>query len=333
MAGKVFIAAVRDGLARAYEAQAGRWDVESVLPGVQVNCLGADPLNPEAVYAGTEHDGLMRSCDRGKTWQRVGLEGKVVKSVAVSPTTAGTIYAGVRPAGVLVSSDNGGSWSELAGFRKVKEFFWFSPASPPFTAYVQSIVLPSARPGTVVAGIELGGVVVSTDGGQTWMRHRRGALRDCHMLFAHPTDGRWVYEAGGTGGGAAVSTDGGLTWHKHSKGLDRHYGWAVCADATRPDVWYVSRSPGPGKAHDESKGQAEAYIFRSMGGRPWEKLGGGLPQPLNYMPYAILTSPNEPGRVYAGLSNGDVWHSPDQGDTWERLPLRMPGNNRPMIRP
>ena len=331
MAGKVFIAAAHDGLARAEQTQSGRWEVESMMPGVQVNGLCTDPLNPDAVYVGSEAGGVLRSCDRGRTWQSIGIEDRVVKAVAVSPTSAGTIYAGVRPAGMLVSRDGGVSWNELDGFRKVKEFFWFSPASPPFTAYVQSIALPRHRPGTVVVGIELGGVVVSTDGGQTWMKHRRGALRDCHMLFSHPTDGRWVYEAGGTGGGAAVSTDGGLTWHKHSKGLDRHYGWAVAADATRPDVWYVSLSPGPGKAHDESKGQAEAYIFRSEGGRPWEKLGGGLPQPLSYMPYSILTSPEEPGHVYAGLSNGEVWHSADRGDTWEKLPLQMPGNNRPLI--
>ena len=103
-------------------------------------------------------------------------------------------------------------------------------------------------------------------------------------------------------------------------GLDRHYGWAAAADPARPDIWYVSLSPGPMKAH--SADNAQAYIFRSMGGA-WEKLTGGLPQPLDYMPYALLTDRETPGHLYAGLSNGDVWHTTDYGDHWQQLPVNM----------
>jgi hypothetical protein len=77
------------------------------------------------------------------------------------------------------------------------------------------------------------------------------------------------------------------------------------------------------KAHVE--GRAEAYIFRSVGGAPWEKLGGGLPQPLMSMPYALLTDADAPGHLYAGLSNGDVWHTKDRGDRWEKLPFSLGG--------
>jgi hypothetical protein len=30
--------------------------------------------------------------------------------------------------------------------------------------------------------------------------HRKGALRDCHSLKFHTTNGNWAYEAGGNGG-------------------------------------------------------------------------------------------------------------------------------------
>lgn len=56
------------------------------------------------------------------------------------------------------------------------------------------------------AGIELGAVVRSEDGGRTWSGHRHGALRDCHSLTFHHSHAQWVYEAGGTGGGAAVKS-------------------------------------------------------------------------------------------------------------------------------
>jgi hypothetical protein len=215
---------------------------------------------------------------------------------------------------VFVSRDGGSSWRELKGFRRVKRWFWFSPAGKPFTAYVQGIALSPTDPKVIVAGIELGATVRSADGGRNWEAHKRGSLRDCHTLTQN-----WVYEGGGSDGGAAFSRDNGQTWQQHKAGLDRHYGWAVAADPARPDTWYVSVSPSPGKAH--SGGNAEAYIFRSVGGKPWQKLAGGLPQPLDHMPYALITDPDAPGHLYAGLGNGDMWHTADHGDNWHKLPF------------
>ena len=81
----------------------------------------------------------------------------------------------------------------------------------------------------------------------------------------------------------------------------------MAADPARPDVWYISISTGPDRAHSGSN--AQAAIFRRMGDEAWERLSGGLPEPMNYMPYALLTDPAAPGHLYAGLSNGEVWHS------------------------
>jgi hypothetical protein len=169
----------------------------------------------------------------------------------------------------------------------------------------------------------------SEDGGRTWSGHRPGALRDCHSLTFHATNGDWVYEAGGTGAGVSISGAGGRTWKQSKAGLDRHYGWAVAADPVRPEVWYASLSTGASKAHSEN--DAQAYIFRSVGGAAWQKLSGGPPQPLSDMPYALLTDPAEPGHVYAGLSNGNVWQSRDQGESWRRLPFNMGGIHRTLI--
>jgi hypothetical protein len=249
------------------------------------------------------------------------MEGHVVKAIAISPAVPGLIVVGTRPARVFISHDGGGSWMESMSFRKKRRFFWFSPAEKPFTAYVQGIALSPTNPDVMVVGVELGSVVRSTDGGKTWQDHRTGALRDCHSLKFHATDGDWVYEAGGTGAGAAFSRDAGNTWTQSRQGLDRHYGWAAAADPARPEVMYVSLSPGPMKAH--SADNAQAYIFRSIGGGIWEKLSGGLPQPLNHMPYALLTDSDAPGHLYAGLSSGDVWHTADYGDHWQQLPLNL----------
>ncbi len=261
----------------------------------------------------------------GRSWRALGpLEGAgaTVKAIAASPRQRDVVYAGTKPARLFKSQDGGASWHELPALRRIRgRRFWFSPAERPFTAYVQAIALSPCDAERIVVGIEFGATVVSDDGGRSWSNHRRGSLRDCHNLCFHAADGSWVYEAGGTGGGAAFSRDGGHTWTQARAGLDRHYGWAVAADPTDPATWYVALAPGPAQAHGEEG--AQAAIFRREG-EGWRRLAGGLPQPLPYMPYALVTDPREPGALYAGMSSGEIWRSGDRGDSWARLPLRMP---------
>lgn len=64
-----------------------------------------------------------------------------------------------------------------------------------------------------------------------------------------------------------------------------------------------------------------ARIYRRRDGEPWQPLTGGLPEPLPAMPYALLATD---GRLFAGLANGQLWGSRDQGDTW--TPLQLGGD-------
>lgn len=328
MPARAFLATTGAGLARASEAAHGDWQVTHLLPGHGVRCLAVDRLNPGRVYAGTP-SGVLRSNDAGATWQPCGLSGHIVTALSASPMQPGRVYAGTKPAGLCVSHDGGQTWDELPGFRRIPwRWLWLSPAEPPFIGYVQAIAPSPTDPNRLVVGIEAGATVLSQDGGQTWTAHQPGALRDCHSLSFHARHGDWVYEGGGSGAGAAVSADGGRTWAQPRVGLDRHYGWAVAADPAQPELWYVSLSPGAFKAHSERA--AEAYIFRHAGGR-WQRLAGGLPQPLNHMPYALLTDPDAPGTLYAGLSNGDLWLSRDGGDAWQQLPVNLGGIHRALV--
>jgi hypothetical protein len=322
MNAKIFLATTGSGLARAKRVSTGDWTVEFLLEEQDVRCLAADPLNPGVVYAGTQGEGVLRSDDSGRTWAPAGLTGRTVKSIAASPHDAGTLYAGTKPAHMYLSRDSGQSWVGLEGFRRIRgRWFWFSPAEKPGTAYVQAVALSPTDPAVILAGIEFGAVVRSTDGGQTWSGHLRGALRDCHTLKFHATLGDWAYEAGGTGGGASVSRDGGQTWRKVKAGLSKHYGVACAVDPARPEVWYVSVAPSPWKAFGE---KAEGYLYRAAGGAGWQPIGWE-PHPLRQMPVALVTDPTAPGHLYAGLTQGDVWFSADYGDTWQKLPFNLKG--------
>lgn len=323
MKAEVFIATTGNGLARASRATDDKWSVEFLLADRDVRCLATDPLDPHAVYAGTQGSGVLRSDDRGERWRPAGLDGHAVTSLAVSRSEPDTLYAGTKPALLFVSRDGGAHWTELDAFRRIPIRRFLGSIT-----YVKAIAPSPSDPNVINVGIEGVATVRSADGGKSWTGHLEGALRDCHTLVSHPNDGDWVYEAGGTGAGAAFSQDAGRTWTQKRTGLDRHYGWACAADPGNPEVWYVSVSPGPWKAH--SNNNARAAIFRSTGDG-WRRLAGGLPQPLDHMPYALLTYPGSPGHLYAGLSNGEVWHSPDYGEGWRQLAFDLKAIKRELI--
>ncbi|NUM44444.1 MAG: hypothetical protein HUU38_07020 [Anaerolineales bacterium] len=331
-----FLAATGNSLARA-EFTNGQWHVQHLFKNSRINCLAADSRTPHRVFAGTQTGGVYRSSDGGQSWTPVGLAGIPVKSLAVSPHAPNTLYAGCKPVSLFISHDAGESWKELPALRACRKWWWFSPAEPPdWRPYVQALALSPADPKIILAGMEIGGVLRSEDGGQSW-KTVRGALLDCHSLMFHPTNGNWVYEGGGSGAGAAFSRDGGQTWQQPRAGLGKKYGWMVAADPVRPEVWYLSASELPNLLKGEfappahMDGNVRAHIYRSVGGAAWEQLSGGLPVPLDYMAYALLPDPTAPGHLYAGFANGDVWHTTDYGDHWTQMPFNLGGIHRTLI--
>lgn len=323
----VFLAAPGRGIARA-ERFAGLWSVTHLLGEQRVRCLAA---GRDVLWAGTHGAGVWRSEDGGLRWEPAGLDGRVVTAVAPSPDDPARVYAGLKPAAVAVTADGGAAWTELDGFRRIRgRRLWFSPAEPPGSPYVQGLAVAPGDPDLVVAGMEFGAVVRTTDGGRSWSGHRKGAIRDCHTLIFHVTDGSRVYE-GGAGfpwRPCAASRDGGVTWTS-PRGNRLGYGWACAADPADPDTMYCSAASGPGRAHGSRP--ADAHLYRSTGGGPWVRLTGGLPDPLDAMPYALMTDPSAPGHLYAGLADGRVFFTADRGDRWTRLALDLGRVERDLI--
>lgn len=323
-----FIATTSHEVVRAGQTTAGNWAVEPVLEDQNVSCLAGDPRDSNFVYAGTQGNGVLRSTDRGQSWQPAGLQGQIVKSIAICRADSQVIYVGTKPPAVFVTHDGGQTWTEQESFRKLRRWFWFTPAESG-DPYVMGLAVSPTDPNLVIAGVEVGGTFRSVDGGQTWQGHLKGTSRDCHSLRFHQTNGDWVYQAGG-GWPAAVSADGGLTWKQPLRGLGWSvYGMAVTADPADPSIWYASAAPLAmfpqlnKMPRGHFGGEANAFLFRKCGNSRWERLGGGLPQPLDYMAYALATDPESSGHLYAGLSNGDVWHTADYGDHWQQLPFNL----------
>jgi photosystem II stability/assembly factor-like uncharacterized protein len=300
-------AATGDGIARLDETN-DEWSVELLLEGSGAQCLAVDPHDPDTVYAGLRERGVQRTYDGGRTWVDSGLPEPGVFSLAVSAAD-GAVYAGTEPSRLFRSADHGESWRELDALLELPSRpTWRFPPRP-WTSHVRWIAPNPHDAELILVGIELGGLMRSSDGGATWQDHRPGAQRDVHSLAWHPVVGGRAYEAGG--GGAAFSEDAGETWRPADDGRDRHYTWSVAVDRNDPELWYVSASTGPYAAH--GGGDPEARIYRRQAGEPWRALSGGLPDPLPAMPYALVDGD---GRLFAALADGQIWQSSDRGDSW-----------------
>src|SRR6266566_1917521 len=283
-------AATGDGIARLDESGEA-WTVELCLPGSGAQCLAVDPKDPDTVYAGLREGGVRRTVDAGRTWFDCALPEPGVFLLAMSAAD-GAVYAGTEPSRLFRSDDGGESWRELEALLELPSRPRWSFPPRPWTSHVRWIAPSPHDADLLLVGIELGGLMRSADGGQSWQDHRPGAQPDVHSLAWHPRTRGRAYEAGG--GGAAFSTDAGETWQPADEGRDRHYTWSVTVDPDDP----------------------QARIYRQSDGERWQPLTGGLPEPLPAMPYALLATD---GRLFAGLADGQLWESHDRGDSWTAM--------------
>jgi hypothetical protein len=302
------------------EEHDAEWEVSTTLAMGGAQCVAVDSARSQAAYAGSRGRGLWRSSDGGRTWDDAALPERDVFSVAVSAAD-GSVYAGCEPSRLFVARD-GDSWRELEALQAIPSKATWSFPPRPWTSHVRWIAPNPHEASVLLVGIELGGLMRSDDGGESFADHRPGAQRDVHALAWHPDVPGWAYEA--AGGGTAWSSDWGDRWEPLDAGRDRHYAWALAVDPVEPRRWFVSVSPGPFQAH--GRGSAGAFVYRLRDDLSWEALDGGLPQPLDAMPYALLFVGE---RLFAGLRDGRLYASPDGGDTWEQL--RLVGDSLPSI--
>jgi hypothetical protein len=214
------------------------------------------------------------------------------------------LYAGTEPSHLFVSR-NGGPWTELGALQDIpsREHWSFPPR--PWTHHVRWIAPDPHAAERLLVGIELGGLMYTDDGGDTFSDHRPGAKRDVHSLSWHPRSPGRAYEAAGDG--AAWSHDAGMNWDGADSGRDRRYCWALAVDPTDPECWYVSAASGPGAAH---RGRdAHGRLYRWSGGS-WTALA----LPDDTMPYALAITAD---RLVAGMADGRLLASADRGESWE----------------
>ena len=202
--------------------------VEHVFEDGAVRQLHTD-TGGSVTFAATDA-GLFRTVDGGDTWRALGVPVADVYSVLA---TDDRLYAGVRPAGIFVSerreevwnsTARDELWDRLAGFEQLAAASdW--PTNPHHeSARVRTLASPPGSPDVLLAGVEVGGLVVSFDGGERW--HEVPSVPDDVHHVLPITGERWVVSCGTGGpaddGGVFETRDAGETWTRRDTGAYRY---------------------------------------------------------------------------------------------------------------
>lgn len=297
------------------------WTVERALRDLAPESLAADRRDPRRIYAGTSNDGLWRSENSGRTWDRVesGITHDAVTAVAVSPAEPGVVYAGTEPSAVFRSDDGGKTWREMPGLRSLPSAGSWSFPPRPETHHVRWIEPDPAAGGRVFVAIEAGALVRTLDGGRTWLDRVRGGPIDTHTAATHPLAPGRVYSAAGDG--YFESGDAGESWTRPVEGLRHRYVVGVAVDPADPDVVVVSAAPGPWVAYHPDG--AEGHVYRKAGRGPFAPAMQGLPDGEGTVASRFGTHPDESGAIYAANNHG-VFRSTDGGASWRALEILWP---------
>lgn len=243
-----------------------------------------------------------------------------------------TVYAGVEDAALFRSTDGGKTWQELAALRDQQGDKWTPGAGG---MGLHTILIDPADPRRIYIAISAAGAFRTDDGGQSWKPINKGLTSKympdpnaeigfcVHRLAMNPARPATLYMQ--LHWNVMRTDNAGDLWHKVSGNLPTDFGFAIDVHAHEPDTVYVVPIKSDSE-HYVHEGKLRVYRSRT-GGNVWEPLTKGLPQSdcyVNVLRDAMSVDSLEPGGIYFGTSGGQVYCSPDSGDSWAPIVRDLP---------
>ncbi len=329
-----------------------KWEsLNFVFPGVPFSYAMVDPRT-NILWACADHghwgQKLYRSHDGGATLEEVAApaypEDATIYDVwadgAQKPATVtylwmvvpgpaeqpNVLYIGSEPGGLFRSDDGGETWHLMDGLwdHPSREKNWFGGGRD--QAGLCSLVIDPRNSNHLFAGISVGGVYESVDGGETWQGRNKGLRADFlpepfaeyghdpHCLLAAPSNPDVLWQQNHCG--VFRSVDAGQTWTDVSEGPVK-FGFPIVVDAKDPDTAWVV--PG---VSDEQRMAVDGALFVGRtedGGKTWQHLRNGLPQENCYDIVFRHALDLDGDRLVFGSTCGNLFYSENRGDSWESL--------------
>ena len=339
----------------------GRRDWQVAGPffgGWEMYHLKGSPVDPDRIWAsqsgGWFGQVVQRSDDGGRSWAPVGNEFRYdgvpgthqwydgtphpwefarVWHLEPSLTDADTVYAGVEDAAMFKTTDGGSTWTELSGLRTHGSGAHWQPGAGGMCLH--TILLHPTDEQRIFAAISAAGAFRSDDGGGSWTAINKGlqsgAIPDpeadvghcVHNLAMHPSRPDTLFMQ--KHWDVMRSDDAGGSWHEVSGDLPSDFGFPIDVHAHEPETVYVVPIESDSN-HVPPEGRLRVYRSRSGGGE-WEPLTKGLPQEhcyVNVLRDAMAVDRLDECGIYFGTTGGQVYCSPDGGDTWDAVVRDLP---------
>jgi photosystem II stability/assembly factor-like uncharacterized protein len=274
------------------------------------------PITTHQWYDGTQHP-----------W-----EFKRVWHLEPSYTDPDLVYAGVEDAALFRSTDGGKTWHELAGLRAVQGSKWAPGAGG---MGLHTIVLDPNNPNRIFVAISSAGAFRSDDAGKTWKVITKGLKSNyipdpnvevgfcVHRIAMNPKRPSTLFMQ--LHWDVMRTDNAGDLWHEVSGNLPTDFGFPIDIHAHEPDTVYVVPITSD-SLHYPPEGKLR--VFRSRkGGNEWEALTQGLPQEncyVNVLRDAMAVDSLDKCGVYFGTTGGQVYCSPDSGDSWTAIAPHLP---------
>lgn len=279
------------------------WGSPGVVAGFPID-MQCDPRDPLRVFINNYLGGNFLSTDGGQTWvlSSEGYTGDLVNQVVTVPHYPETVWVASR-SGVFRSDQAGENWIGMV----------YPPPGMPakFNEIVTLAVDPQDPDHILAVPGDYAGVMISTDGGQSW---QMGDQFSPLQLAFSPGDPAIVYAAAQTG--LFVSRDGGVTWSAvEREPVNGQPLTVLSVHPTDSRTVYVS-------------GPTLGILKTADGGQTWQTLTNGLPAAPAL---SLAIDPGHPDTLFAGLrSAGEgiggagLYRSTDGGQTWSRLSAGLP---------
>jgi photosystem II stability/assembly factor-like uncharacterized protein len=326
--------------------------------GWELYHLKGSPVDPNRIYAsqtsGWFGQQVQRSDDGGLTWNPVdckftydGVPGthqwydgtphpwefKRVWHFEPSLTDPDTVFAGAEDAALFKSTDAGQSWTELSGLRNNATAPGWQPGAGGMCLH--TVILDPSNPDRIVTAISAAGAFRSDDGGLTWKPINKGLhskflpdptaeVGHCvHHIAMNPrTPGTLFMQKHWD---VMRSDNAGDSWTEISGNLPTDFGFVIDVHTHEPETVFVVPIKSDSE-HFPLDGQLKVFRSRT-GGNEWEPLTNGLPQSncyVNVLRDAMAVDTLDTCGIYFGTTGGQIYCSPDAGDTWTAITHDLP---------
>jgi photosystem II stability/assembly factor-like uncharacterized protein len=335
------------------------WTIDGPhFAGWEIYHVKGSPADPNRLYASQSNgwfgQQIQRSNDGGATWAPMGnafaydgvpgthqwydgtphpWEFARVWHLEPSLTDPDTVYAGVEDAALFRSTDGGSNWHELAGLRGHGSGPAWQPGAGGMCLH--TILLDPSDPQRIFVAISAAGAFRTDDGGTTWRPINAGLISPqlpdphaevghcVHRIAMHPSRPSVLFMQ--KHWDVMRSDDAGDSWREVSGNLPSDFGFPIDVHAHEPETLYVV----PIKSDSEHfVPDSKLRVYRSRtGGDEWEALTNGLPQRdcyVNVLRDAMAVDTLDSCGIYFGTTGGQVYASPDAGDSWAPIVRDLP---------